>query len=237
MSNLFHLLTGLLLSIFSIDCNSPAQGFKSIDAEAFDKAIQQSGVQVLDCRTAGEYRSGHLKGSLQADWTNKEQFADRTQHLDPTKPVYVYCLSGARSEAAGKYLLKNGFKDVSNLSGGINAWKRAGKQLEGQQQVPQMDMNQYQGILQSAEVVLIDFGAEWCPPCKKMEPLVNLLKKDYENKVLIQPVDGGVHTDVMNTLNVEALPTFILYKKGQEVWRKQGIVEDAEFRKILNAQL
>ena len=46
-------------------------------------------------------------------------------------------------------------------------------------------------------------------------------------------MDGGVDMDVMKHLQFEVLPTFIIYKKGKEVWRKTGIVEAAEFNKIL----
>ena len=42
-------------------------------------------------------------------------------------------------------------------------------------------------------------------------------------------VDAGVHTDIMKELNIEPIPLFIIYKKGKEVWRKQGIISKDEF--------
>src|SRR5437868_3773366 len=93
----------------------------------FEKRINTQQPQLLDVRTAGEYQSGHIKKSLQADWLNKEQFTDRIKYLDKNKPLLVYCASGMRSGAAAKWLLENGFTDVQNLKGGMVSWKLEGK--------------------------------------------------------------------------------------------------------------
>ena len=55
--------------------------------EKFAEAIKSDNVQVLDVRTADEYKSGHIKKALQANWLNKIEFNDRTTHLDKNKPV------------------------------------------------------------------------------------------------------------------------------------------------------
>jgi thioredoxin len=83
-------------------------------------------------------------------------------------------------------------------------------------------------------MVLVDFGATWCPPCKKMEPVIQQLKVKMNKKVQISYVDGGQQTALMDQQKVEALPTFILYKSGKEVWRKQGIVTEEEFTQVIN---
>lgn len=87
-------------------------------------------VQLLDVRTAAEYQRGHLKNTLQADWLDKKQFAERTEHLDKLKPILVYCASGVRSGEAMKWLAAKGFTNVANLKGGLSAWKMDGKPLE-----------------------------------------------------------------------------------------------------------
>ena len=153
------------LLLVTISCNSSAQ--TALGVEDFSKAIQQPNVQILDVRTIGEYNSGFLRNALQADWNNKQQFADRTQHLDKTKPVYVYCLSGGRSGAAAEQLRAQGYHAI-NLEGGMNAWKRAGKPVEGLKEVAQMSADDYSQLTSAASMVLVDFGATWCPPCKKM---------------------------------------------------------------------
>lgn len=214
-------------------CNSIAAQ-DELSSTDFEKRIELQRPQLLDVRTAGEYRSGHVKNALQADWLNKEQFTDRIKYLDKNKPLLVYCASGMRSAQAAKWLSNNGFSDVQSLKGGLIAWKLEGKPLEAADVKAQLSVDKYKAFTNSADVVLIDFGAEWCPPCKKMEPVLAQLQKDMPNQFSLIKVDGGIDTDVMKAMNVEALPVFIIYKKGKEVWRKQGVVELAELKEKIN---
>jgi thioredoxin len=90
-------------------------------------------------------------------------------------------------------------------------------------------MDSYMGQVQSTTHVLVDFGAEWCPPCRKMEPVLESFMKANAGKLTLVKMDGGVEDQLMKSLKVEALPTFILYKNGKEVIRKQGLVTQEEF--------
>ncbi len=207
-----------------IACQNEAQVKAVMPASEYSQAIARPGVQLLDVRTAEEYASGHIKNALQADWRDQAQFKDRTQYLDKSRPVYVYCLSGGRSAAAADYLRQNGYNNVVNLEGGITAWRNANLPLEGKSNVPQMSEQDYAKLTSASKMVLVDFGATWCPPCKKMEPIVAEFRKKQAGKVTVQAVDGGAQTDIMKSKTVEALPTFILYVSGKEVWRKQGVL-------------
>jgi len=224
-----RILSSLIGILFLVSCTT-AQN--SVKVDQFEKAISEKNVQVLDVRTMAEYNSGYIKNSLQADWTNRPQFDDRTQHLDKSRPVYVYCASGIRSASAAEVLRQRGF-EVYNLDGGMVAWKRAGKPVVGVSTAGKMTAEQYRQAVSGAGLVLVDFGAAWCPPCKKMEPTMNEVRKI--NTVKVQYVDGGANTDLMDLQKIEAMPTFILYKNGKEVWRKQGIVTLEEFKSVFNA--
>lgn len=212
-------------------CSSQAQ--QAMTAEEFSKAVQQPNAQILDVRTMGEYNTGFIRNALQADWNNPQQFKDRTQHLDKSRPVYVYCLSGARSAAAAEALRAQGYQAI-NMQGGMTAWKKAGLPVEGLQETAKMTDDEYLKLTMAAPLVLIDFGAPWCPPCKKMEPVIQQIKTSMSQKVRVGNVDGGQNTALMNQYQVEALPTFIIYKAGKEVWRKQGIVSQEEFNTVIN---
>lgn len=222
----------LMMSLFVllVACNSGAQGAKEVSVDEFEKGLTQANIQLLDVRTAGEFRSGHLKGSLQANWNDQKEFTERTASLDKEKTVYIYCLSGGRSHAAAEKLRGEGYK-VVELKGGINAWKRSDKPVEGASNEKQMTMADYQQQIAGKEYVLVDFGAEWCPPCRKMEPIVNNFLA--ANKAIsFFKIDGGVHTDLMKTLNVDGLPTFILLKNGTEVWRYKGVLTAEELNAV-----
>jgi thioredoxin len=218
--------------ILASSCSSQAQQVMS--TEAFSKAVQQPNAQILDVRTMGEYNTGFIKNALQADWNNPQQFKDRTQHLDKSRPVYVYCLSGGRSGAAAEALRAQGYQAI-NLQGGMTAWRKAGLPVEGLQENAKMTGDDYLKLTKAAPLVLVDFGAPWCPPCKKMEPVIQQIKTGMSQKVHIGFVDGGQNTALMDQYKVEALPTFIIYKSGKEVWRKQGIVSQEEFTTVINS--
>ena len=66
-----------------------------------------------------------------------------------------------------------------------------------------------------------------------MDPILAELQTNKKLNFLLVKVDGGIHTDVMNTLHIEPIPFFIVYKKGKEVWRKQGVVSKEELLKQL----
>ncbi len=224
MKNVYFLL--LFSAFFS--CKAQQGTSNQVGPDEFEKAITSGNVQLLDVRTAGEFQSGHIKNALQADWTQSKQFVDRIQYVDKDKPVYVYCLAGGRSASAAEWMRNNGFKNVVNLTGGINAWKNAGKPVEGSSSEPQLTIEQYWASIPKDKTTLVDFGATWCPPCVKMNPVLDELESNKDLSFMMLKVDAGIHTDVMNVLNVGPIPVFIIYKNGKEVWRKQGVVSKEE---------
>lgn len=225
--NFFSLI---LSSVTLISCAQNSTN--TINVSEFDKGIQNNNVQILDVRTAAEFKSGHLKNALQANYNNTQEFKDRTQHLDKNKPIYIYCLSGVRSAYAMDDLKAMGFTNVYHLQGGINAWKQNNKPIEGATKTTQMTELEYQQFIAKNKIVLVDFGADWCPPCVKMKPVIYQVLKQNPSVQLLN-VDGGVDLNLMEKQKVEALPVFIVYKNGKEVWRKQGIVSAEELSKQL----
>lgn len=219
--------------VLIVSCNTQSQLFKSVNTDEFEKGVNTPGVQVLDVRTSGEFNSGHIKNALWADWTNPTQFNERIKYVDKTKPVYVYCLSGARSTAAAEWMTENGFSNVVELEGGLNAWKRNDKPLEGSAFEKQISLQEYNSMIPADQITLVDFGATWCPPCIKMEPILKDLSEEKDPNFKLVRIDAGAQTDILKQMNIDALPVFIVYKNGKETWRKQGVVEKAE----LEAQL
>lgn len=224
--------TIFLAGIMLFSCNAPAQN-QNVNTEKFQQHATAPGVQILDVRTTGEYQNGHIKNALQADWLQQDQFKDRVKYLDKSKPVLVYCASGGRSGKAAQWLAQNGFQQIENLEGGFTQWKLENKPVEGMENVVQLTAAEYEKYTNTDGTVLVDFGAEWCPPCKLMAPVIDAVENELKNKFKLVKVDGGVNTEIMKQLNVAALPTFIVYKNGKEVWRKQGITEKTELIKQL----
>lgn len=222
---LFFLTTGYLFLLTA--CNSGAQ-VKNLSVPEFEKAIAQNNVQLLDVRTAGEYQSGHLSNAMLANWNNETEFQERVKSLDKSKPVYAYCLAGPRSSAATEWLTQNGFT-AYNLSGGIKAWKAANKPVAEAVAAKQMSMLEYTAQIPLDKTVLVDFSATWCPPCRKMAPLLDSLVAMHGSKFVLVKIDGAAQTDLSNELKVASFPTFFIYKQGKIVWQKEGLVDLKEF--------
>jgi rhodanese-related sulfurtransferase len=219
MKQLNYHITLLLTTFISFNvCSQP------LSTADFEKGIAAKNIQILDVRTAGEYRSGHIIHALQADWNNQDQFRSRARHMDKTKPVYVYCASGGRSKEAAQWLRSNGYTEVYELTGGFIKWKGDGKPVEGMPDTKPMTMEGYMAEV-SGGIVLVDIGAAWCAPCRKMDEVLQQLYRDMEGKYKLVKIDAGVHTDLMKQLKASELPTFIVYKHGKEVWRKAGVVD------------
>lgn len=227
-----YIITFLLMSLLILSSQAQTKQ-TSLSISEFQKAINDPTVQLLDVRTAAEYNFGHLKKSLQADWYNQQQFKDRTQHLDKSKPLYVYCQTGIRSEAAIKFFKKNGFTSVQYMKGGLIAWNLADKPVESALKVKQITILEYNTQVTFSKPVLVDFGAEWCPPCKKLEPVICQLKDEAACNYKVVNIDAASQTAILKLMNIEALPVFIVYKNGKEVWRKQGVATLEELKSKL----
>ena len=219
---------------FLISCaQTSTNASLTINAAAYKEAITAKNIQVLDVRTAAEFNGGHIKHALQANWLDQKEFTDRTQHLDKNIPVYVYCQAGGRSASAQEALVAKGYK-VVNLEGGMSNWKMNGFPVDGAGNKVQMRVEDFDKTIAGNKIVLVDIGADWCPPCRKMLPVLETLKQKSAAPFYFLAVDGGEDIEVMKSLKSEGLPTFILFKNGKETWRHEGLVTLEEFNAALN---
>jgi hydroxyacylglutathione hydrolase len=100
-----------------------AQTVRVIDPNTLATQLAQNGPRVIDVRGRSEWNAGHLP---QATHIYLGDIADRAADFKRDEPIVVHCESGTRSSIAASLLLARGFTDVSNLSGGFNAWRKAG---------------------------------------------------------------------------------------------------------------
>ncbi|MDC6366229.1 MULTISPECIES: rhodanese-like domain-containing protein [Flavobacteriaceae] len=99
-----------------------SDSIKVLSKEDYKKGITKGKVQLVDVRTPREYGSGHIKGAKNVDFFQRSSFEAAFSKFDKTKPVYVYCQSGNRSQKAAKRLINMGFLEVYDLRGGYRAW-------------------------------------------------------------------------------------------------------------------
>lgn len=79
-------------------------------------------------------------------------------------------------------------------------------------------------ILRTEDLVLVDFTAEWCGPCKMLKPVIDELKSDLGEKLMILKLDVDKNPEASAAYNIQGVPTLILFKKGKSVWRNSGLL-------------
>ncbi|MFN0290420.1 thioredoxin domain-containing protein [Pedobacter helvus] len=207
-----------------------------LSATAFAEQLKKDAdAQLLDVRTPSEFKNGHIQNAINAN-INDKHFEEQVAALDKTKPVYVYCLSGGRSKNAVKQLSAAGFNNVVELPGGMMEWRANNLPESKDANVPAvkgMNLAQYENLLKSDKLVLVDFYADWCAPCKEMKPYLDRIAKDMADKVVILRIDADANTELCKSLKIEALPVLKLYKKEKLVWDNLGFVDEATVRKQL----
>lgn len=84
--------------------------------------------------------------------------------------------------------------------------------------------NNFEEIASTDKVVLIDFWAEWCGPCRTVAPIVDELAAEYEGKVVIAKCDVEENDDITMKYGVRNIPTIIFLKGGEVVDKQVGAV-------------
>lgn len=94
-------------------------------------------------------------------------------------------------------------------------------------------MEPFSELIQSETPVLVDFYADWCGPCKAMNPVIKEVAKAVEGKVKVIKINIDKNTQAAQAYSVSAVPTFIIFKKGSILWRHPGMIDKASLLKIL----
>ncbi len=199
----------------------------SVSAVEFSKKITElPNAPLIDVRTPGEFSQGHLKNAINYDISSSE-FEKQISSLDKVKPVLVYCLSGSRSTYAVRYMKSNGFKEVYELYGGMMKWRAASLPETTDRTVASTGINkqQFDNLLVTDKLVLIDYYADWCAPCKKMKPYLDEISKDMADKVVVIRINADESRELCKELKIDAIPVLQIYKNKTLIWANTGFIE------------
>ena len=117
------LILTILLAVVMLG-HAQSQKLAADQFEAKLKVVKEK--TVLDVRTQKEFLTGHIPNAVLMDYY-QEDFKQQVAKLDKSKPVFVYCAKGGRSNSAAGILVDLGFKQVYDLQGGMEAWKSENK--------------------------------------------------------------------------------------------------------------
>jgi thioredoxin len=239
--NLSNSIKALFLLIIMSSCGAGnGQKSQQLSVDEFEKKLGETKTaQLLDVRTPEEYAERHLKEAVNINF-NADDFIDKVDHLDKSKPVFVYCLSGGRSAKAAALISKKGFKEVYEMKGGVLAWSEAKKPMElpggegnegGKSADKGMSMDDYLAKVKSDKLILVDFNAVWCGPCKIIKPTLDKLAEKHKDKMELLAIDVDQNPKVADAMHIQGIPLMILYKGGKEVWRQMGLTDEKSIEK------
>lgn len=85
-------------------------------------------------------------------------------------------------------------------------------------------MSNFKDIISGERPVLVDFHATWCGPCQTMAPIIDEVKSFYGEKIRVLKVDVDKNVAASSKYKIRGVPTLILFKNGEIVWKKSGVL-------------
>ncbi len=205
-----------------ISCNDISS--QRVSAEDFyTKLIDDNSSIIIDVRTPEEFSKGHLRNALNINWFD-ENFESQVEILSRERPVFIYCLSGGRSAKALDKISEMGFKNSYELNGGILEWRKNNypESIIKVDYEKSLSVNEFSKLITSDKIVMVDYFAKWCAPCKVMEPFLDDLSKKYSDKLKFIRIDYDQNLPLVKSLGVQGLPVIQIYYDNQLLWSQDG---------------
>ncbi|MBK7681623.1 MAG: thioredoxin [Bacteroidetes bacterium] len=203
---------------------------EKVSIEQFEKLMtEKSNAIILDVRTPEEFAAGHVKGAVNLN-IHDAAFKSGLEKLDKSKPVLVYCKSGSRSADASAQMKEMGFSEVYNFGGGMLAWSNAEKPVVRETAMsPNKGINEetYLKMVAEKPLVLVDFHAVWCGPCKKLSPILASIVEKQGGRLTLIKLDSDENPDLMKAKQIQGIPYLELYKDGKLIWKNMGLTDEA----------
>ena len=95
----------------------------------------------------------------------------------------------------------------------------------------------FANLINSDQLTLIDFSAEWCGPCKMLAPILKQVKDEMGDSLKIVKIDVDKNQSLANTYQVKGVPTMIFFKNGKQLWRKSGVLQKGEIVQLAKSCL
>lgn len=224
ISKIFFFLTVVLIGSCTL-ANSQKNASSVPVQEFYEQIRSEPQAVIVDVRSAGEFAGGYLDHALNIDW-NASDFKEKLASIDKDEKIYVYCLSGIRSASAADYMRKAGYTNVVEMDGGMIKWRAANlPEIKPEKHVnAEYSSEQYNSMVTSDKLVLVDFYAKWCAPCKKMEPFLHEISTSHKEILNLVRIDYDKNGPLAKSLGIDALPVLKLYKDGVEVWSHRGFI-------------
>lgn len=232
------ILSILFFAAFSLNVAAQETGIKLLPAKAYAQALHSADQkQIIDVRTPEEFQSGHIAAAKNINLYDQD-FKAQLEKLNKQEPVFVYCKVGGRSAKAAKTLHDMGFTSIYDLDGGMMSWESnklpvAAVEKEIKSGTNSFTVADFDKLLADHKILLVDFYAPWCIPCREMEPSLKNLEKEYKGKVTFSRIDMDKAKPLAQKLNIESIPVIAVYKNGKELKRVNGFQSTVQLRELI----
>ncbi len=99
------------------------------------------------------------------------------------------------------------------------------------------DANFEEKVVKSDKLVLVDFWAEWCAPCRMIAPTVEALANEYIDKAVVGKVNVDENSQVATKYSIRSIPTILFFKNGEIVKQVVGVRNKAELQEVIDSSL
>lgn len=96
-------------------------------------------------------------------------------------------------------------------------------------------MEKLNEIINGSQLTLVDFFATWCGPCKMMHPVLEQLKEEMGDRLRIIKIDIDKNEALMEQYRIQSVPTLMLFRKGDALWRQSGAMSLSDLKKVVNS--
>ena len=89
-------------------------------------------------------------------------------------------------------------------------------------------METFKDVISGDQLVLVDFFATWCQPCKMMHPILEQVKEVLGERIRIIKVDVDKYGVTASLYRIQSVPTLMLFRRGEVLWRTSGVMQKSE---------
>lgn len=98
-------------------------------------------------------------------------------------------------------------------------------------------MASFQEIVKSNHLVLVEFWADWCGPCKMLAPILEQVKNHMGDKIKVVTIDVEKNEKLVAQMMIAGVPTLMIFRNGEQVWKESGVLQSQDLIRIIEKEL
>ena len=95
----------------------------------------------------------------------------------------------------------------------------------------------FDSLIHDIRPVIVDFHALWCSPCKMQSPILKEVANELGNRIKVIKIDVDQNSEIASRYNIQSVPTLIIFKNGEQIWRQSGVVSKNQLYNILTQNI